>query len=548
MISLPRPWATIARAALFLFAVGSGCGDDGEVATGGGGGGTTAATTTATVSSSSGSSGCTPGEQMACYTGPQGTEGVGPCVGGTAVCGEDGTPGMCQGEVIPTTDHCRTPEDEDCSGTPAACTGDHLWSKRFGDGSQQNGLGIATDASDNLLVFGSYSGTLDFGSAPLNGTGAFVAKLDRDGNHLWSKSFVTTSVPPTPRAIATDRYDNVIFIGDFSSSADFGGGPLVSSAGSQDVFVVKLDGNGNHLWSRRFGDDAFQLGWGVVTDAEGDIIITGEHNGSIDFGGGPLTAGPGVPAVFLAKLDEDGNHLWSKGFSGGTIQYVRDVTTDPNKNVVLTGYFFGPMDLGGGPLVSAGAADIFVAKLDASGNHVWSKRFGSASGEGSHGVAADPDGNIAVVGSSFGAIDLGGGPLTNAGDEDLFVAKLDGDGNHLWSHTFGDAAKQRALAVATDPAGCVVVNGIFQGTIDFGGAPLVSAGEDDGYVVKLGLDGEYLWSRQLGDAERQFGYGVTTDRDSNVIVTGDLRLSMDFGGGPLTSAGDYDIFLAKYAP
>lgn len=135
----------------------------------------------------------------------------------------------------------------------------------------------------------------------------------------------------------------------------------------------------------------------------------------------------------------------------------------------------------------------------------WSKRFGSASGDGSQGIATDAFNNILVVGSSVGAVDFGGGPLPNAGEDDIFVAKLDAEGNHVWSKTFGDGADQYALDVATDPQGCVIVNGIFRATLDFGGTPLVNAGDDDTYVVKLGIDGEHLWSRAFGDSERQSG-------------------------------------------
>jgi hypothetical protein len=539
----------IACSALLLCTLVAGCSDDESPLTGGGGAAATTSTTTASGSSTGGAA-CTPGEQVPCYTGPADTAGVGTCAEGTAVCGADGTPEPeCIGEVIPTTDHCRTPADEDCDGELSACTGDHVWSKRFGDGSGQNGAGVAVDSDGNTLLFGTYSGTLDLGGAPLTGGGAFVAKLDDEGNHLWSKSLSTSSVPPSPRAIATDRYDNVFLVGDFSSTVDFGGDPLISSGGSQDVFLVKLDSDGNHLWSQAFGDDAFQLGWGVAADSDGSVIITGEHNGTIDFGGGPLSGDPGQTRVFLAKFDEDGAHTWSRSFGGGSIQYVRGgVTTDVAHSVVLTGYFFGTIDFGGGPLTSIGQADVFVIKLDQSGELVWSKRFGSANGEGSQGIATDAANNIVVVGSSAGSPDFGGGPLPNAGEDDLFVAKLDPDGNHVWSRSFGDGADQFALDVATDPQGCVVVNGIFRGTVDFGGTPLVNAGDDDAYVVKLGIDGEHLWSRAFGDAERQFGYGVTADADGNVIVTGDLRLTIDFGGGPLTSSGDYDVFVARYAP
>ena len=184
---------------------------------------------------------------------------------------------------------------------------------------------------------------------------------------------------------------------------------------------------------------------------------------------------------------------------------LRDITTDSSNNVILTGYFFGSLDLGAGPMVSAGQADAFVVKYDALGNLVWSKRFGGTGGESSIGLATDGQGDIAFVGQHTAPADFGGGTLPSEGGGDVYVVKLDPAGNHLWSKSFGDAAKQAPLDIASDPAGCFMINGIYQGTVDFGGNPLVSAGDDDVFLVKLGIDGEHLWSHGFGDAERQVG-------------------------------------------
>ncbi len=526
-----------------LFALGA-CGDDGDGAGGAGGAGGSTGTTTSS-SSTGGGPACTPGEEVACYTGPAGTLGIGTCASGTTTCGADGTPGPCNGQVLPTDDPCRSPQDEDCDGTPAVCTGAHLWSRRFGNSSQQNPNGVAVDPDGNIVLFGSSSGVMDFGGPPISGLGGFLAKLDGDGNHLWSKTFASASIPPTGRAMTVDRYGNVFLVGDMTSPTDFGGGTLTPS-GSADVFLVKLDSDGNHLWSKRFGDASLQLGWSVVADIGGNVIVVGEHAGTIDFGGAPLTA-PTQINGFVAKLDPDGNHVWSRTIGNAGPMNLRDITTDSSNNVILTGYFFGSLDLGAGPMVSAGQADAFVVKYDALGNLVWSKRFGGTGGESSIGLATDGQGDIAFVGQHTAPADFGGGTLPSEGGGDVYVVKLDPAGNHLWSKSFGDAAKQAPLDIASDPAGCFMINGIYQGTVDFGGNPLVSAGDDDVFLVKLGIDGEHLWSHGFGDAERQVGHGVSSDADGNVVLTGDLRLSIDFGGGPLTSAGDYDVFLAKYA-
>ena len=530
-----------AQAALFTLALLA-CGADVDVRGGGGTGG---------IAGSGGTGGmaCTPNTSEPCYTGPSGTEEVGSCSAGARTCLEDGSGyGECAGEVLPASETCNTPEDDDCDGETNEEGAGCPWSKRFGDDAGQFVQSITTDAAGNVLVTGYFEGTLDFGGSPLNyhagGHDGFVAKLDPAGNHLWSKGFGGAG-PQSGLGVATDAAGNVVLTGHFEGTVDFGGAGL-TSAGGGDVFVAKLAPDGNHLWSKRFGEVSDQYGVGVATDAAGNVLVTGNYSGTVDFGGGPLSANYGS---FVAKLDPAGNHQWSKSLDGTNVQYgYRSVATDAAGNVVLTGDFLFTVDFGGGPLASVGGRAVFAAKLDPAGNHLWSKRFGGVSEAYGLGVTTDATGNVVLTGSFQDTVDFGGGPLTSVGSYAAFVAKLDPAGNHLWSQrSFGDA-NNHASDVATDAAGNVLVTGMFRETVDFGGGPLTSPGGHDVFVAKLDPAGNHLWSKGFGDEGTQYGIGVTTDAAGNVLVTGWVQGTLDFGGGPLTSAGSYDVFVAKLAP
>jgi hypothetical protein len=205
---------------------------------------------------------------------------------------------------------------------------------------------------------------------------------------------------------------------------DFGGGPL-TNAGGNDVFVAKLDGAGNHLWSRRFGDSLNQVGADVKVDASGDIYVTGWFEGTVDFGGGALTSAGGYD-VFIAKFDEDGNHVWSQRFGDASEQYGNNrVAVDASGNIIVMGRFGGNVNFGGRTLTSLGSYDIFVAKFNGGGSHVWSQRFGNESelyiwNEWS--IAADASDNVVMAGAFEGNMDCGGGALQSAGSHDVFVA------------------------------------------------------------------------------------------------------------------------------
>ena len=180
---------------------------------------------------------------------------------------------------------------------------------------------------------------------------------------------------------------------------------------------------GNHLWSKRFGGTSFDFGTSVAVDSAGNVLVTGEFNGTADFGGGGLTSA-GNTDIFVAKYDAAGNHLWSKRFGGTNYDYGYSVAVDSAGKVLVTGYFSGTADFGGGGLTSAGQFDIFVAKYDAAANHLWSKRFGEAGSDAGNSVAVDSGGNVLVTGSFEDTVDFGGGGLTSAGFADIFVAKF----------------------------------------------------------------------------------------------------------------------------
>lgn len=511
---------------------------------------------------------CLPGSVVDdCYSGPAGTEGVGACAGGALMCNDQGTAvGACVGETVPGFDDCATAADDDCDGSPApACAANHLWSKRFGGEDSQQVTAVATDPAGNVVVAGYFQTSMDLGGAVLSSgatgvSAGFIAKLDPAGNHLWSKSIASLGSFGWPRSVATDPAGNVVMVGDFrtfgNSSVDFGGGPLTAPNGG-DVFVVKFDPAGNHVWSGAFGGGnvSDEIAHDVAIDSSGNLVLTGEFD-EIDFGGGALMAtppisGPNTVDAFVAKLDPMGNHLWSKRFGNGANQHGRGVAVDSVGNVVVTGVLFGAADFGGGMLTSAGNNDIFLAKFDPSGSHLWSKRFGGSQYENGYDVATDAANNVVITGNMQSA-NFGGGQLSGS----IYIAKLAPDGNHIWSMTPTVGGVSGAgRRVTTDPAGHVLVTGQYTvgglGAIDFGGGPLSASGGENGFIAKFHAAGGHLWSRDFNGAESfsaEVGVGVAVDALGRAFVTGTFSNTVDFGGGPLTTVDNYDVFLAKLAP
>jgi hypothetical protein len=223
------------------------------------------------------------------------------------------------------------------------------------------------------------------------------------------------------------------------------------------------------------------------------------------------------------------------------------LAVDGAGNLVIAAALSGTIDLGGGPLTSAGEDDVVVAKLDPRGRHLWSRHIGGPGYQVPVGVAVDAEGRVFVAGTLDQRADFGGGELTSAGVIDVFVAAYAPDGAHLWSKRFGDAAEQEVAALAVGASGEVILTGGYEGSIDFGGGPLRSAGEDDVYLAALGPDGRHLWSKRFGDARRQKGKALAVLPGGEIALAGTLEGTMDLGGGPLTAEGE-ELFLARFGP
>jgi hypothetical protein len=200
--------------------------------------------------------------------------------------------------------------------------------------------------------------------------------------------------------------------------------------------------------------------------------------------------------VFVVTLDPGGggSSQWIEGGNGE--DRARAVAMDSDSNVIVAGTYQNAPDFGGGAFPDAGVeVNIFVAKYDSPvPNLVWAEAFGSSGDQFASGMAVDQDDNIVLTGLFDGAFTFGGPQLTPAGgpeNYDIFVAKLDPGGNHVWSQRFGDDTHQDGRAVAVDPCGNVLATGLMYGTFSFGGPELTTAGPgigmfpDDLYVVKL---------------------------------------------------------------
>jgi hypothetical protein len=431
---------------------------------------------------------------------------------------------------------------------PAPTTGPHTWSSNYGDAAAQYGLAITHDATGNVIIAGAFSGTVTFGANTLTSAGnsdIFVAKFAPDGAPIWAKSF-GDGKDQSARAIAADAQGNVVVVGQFVGSVNFGGSSFTSVGPNfDDAFIVKLGPQGNHLWSKKFGDINSQVPHGVAVSATGDIAMVGDFQTNMTFDAIAINSA-GDTDAFVAVFDSAGNAKWAKAFGDVAAQSAHAVAFDATGNVLVTGDTLGGVDFGQGAQALVGTDNAWVAKLTGVGAITWGKLYGDTKSSG-EGIAADSSGNVFVAGDHEGKIDFGGGALDNSFGPNVFVAKLDPAGKQVWSHTYGDSMSQHAKGLSVDGKGHAVVVGSFSGAIDFGKGKIASGGGVDGFVAKLDTQGCGTWQKGFGDTSFQSASGVSADATGNVVITGSIAGTANLGGAVLTASGD-DVFVAKFAP
>ena len=323
------------------------------------------------------------------------------------------------------------------------------------------------------------------------------------------------------------------------------------------------------LWVKSFGSTGTDLAYAITTDASGNVYATGSFDGTVDFDPGPgvsnLTSTTSLSS-YIVKIDAYGNFIWARAFVGFGSSQGSSIIVDGSGNVYSTGIFYATIDFDPGPgvynLSTVSNPDVYISKLDASGNFQWAKALLGTSIGGNPPLLSividEVTGSVYTTGLFEGTVDFdpstgGTVPLTSNGGSDVFVLKLDVAGNFLWAKKMGGTLDDSPNGIALDPIGNVYCAGRFQGTADFDpGAAilnLTSAGSIDVFIAKLSSSGNFIWGKRIGGTNLDISYAMVSDYLGNVYTTGDFGGTSDFDPGPstfnLTGVGSDDYFVSK---
>ena len=402
---------------------------------------------------------------------------------------------------------------------------------------------IALDDGGNVYATGYFSATVDFDAGPgvynLTSVAAediFISKTTPDGKLVWAKSIGDFRYQ-AGYAITLDAAKNIYITGIFFGTVDFDPGPGItnlSSAGNVDIFICKLDNNGNFLWAKKIGGISNDYCNAIVLDKSNNIYLNGYFDNTTDFDPGHgvfnLTS-RGQTDIYVCKLTNAGNLIWAKQIGGPGSEAAYSIGLDDQDNVYSTGFFFGTTDFNPGPATASFAAtgfgDGFIVKLTADGNYVKAITMGGNEKVRCTNLKIDNAGSIYVTGYFDGDANYNPGSgnviLSSApGDDDIFIAKYTLNQELVWVKQIAGTSFQKAFFLDVDAAGNIYTTGHFNGTADFDPGPssfnLTAFGDPSIFVLKLNAAGNFIWAAQCGGLFFSTGYCIKADPQNNIYT------------------------------
>lgn len=296
----------------------------------------------------------------------------------------------------------------------------------------------------------------------------------------------------------------------------------------------------------------------VISDANGNSIVTGYFSGEIRFNDNAVQSVSGNSDIFVAKFNASGVMIWLRRFGGTQADRGHKLAADNAGNIYITGYFSGSMTMGTVSLSSAsGSRDMFLAKLTPAGDVTWARSDGGSLWETPFGLATDSQGNAIVTGQFEGSTTIGGvpyvsttNPATGVASLDIFIAKYSTAGIPVWTKKANTKQDDTGLAVTCDNANNIYVTGQFPDTLNFIGQTISNQVNNAGYVAKLTPAGDVTWFRKLGAAQTVAG-AIALNTAGEIYVTGNFLGTMiitdNNGTSQLLNPYTKKIFLIKLA-
>lgn len=436
------------------------------------------------------------------------------------------------------------------------------------------GRAVALDAQGNAIVVGIFQDTCDMdpgpGNLPMISHGdndAFVQKLSGFGDLVWATCIGSTGVDEA-KGVDVDAAGNIYVTGRFTGTVDFDPGSGVAnttSSGPNDIFVLKLDGNGAYVWHRTWGSASYNEGTAIHVEGS-RVTMTGYIKGTVDLdptaGTRMITTPANSNDIVVVTLDDQGSYIWGAAFGGVEDDFGYAVNRNGLGGVLVTGTMQDTVDFDPGVGVAnivadPGVTSAFIVNLDGNGSLVWGRQINTTDLASGYGIDVDANGNVFVAGAFNGSIDFDPGSGSNSHSStgyDCWLAKYSPSGAYHNAWTWGSTSGDFSYGLCVSPQGDVYVTGGYEGTVDFdpttnGTLSITAGGIADAFISRFDTAGNFLGALSNGGTGMEYAFGIVSDLNSSILSTGCFGDVVDFDPGAgvlnLVSAGSAEIFVQQ---
>jgi len=408
---------------------------------------------------------------------------------------------------------CSRNYDDDTTDNTPKFKGKISWIKNYGGSGADTFQSIIKTNDDGYAILGySNSTDGDLSNKTLAVNDYWLVKIDAEANLQWSKSYGGSDDDIGKRLIQTN--DGGFALIGYSKSDD---GDASNNEGFHDNWILKLDASGNLEWEKSFGFSGHDHSYDVVQTDDGGYFFAGflditASNGEGSSGKGNYLTRHGVGEFWGTKLSANGTLEWRRYFGGTNNDRAHGLVKSNDGGFVLSGFSESDdFDISS----PKGSYDFWVLKINSSGELVWEKSFGGTGIEISYDIAKTNDNAYVITGNTF-SNDTN--ISKNNGKSDVWLIKIDDSGNLIWEKTFGGSEFDAAQSVRpTKDGGFLLAGNSKSNDFDL----TQNSGENDIWILKTDANGNLLWQKTIGGADLDYGFDAIENEDGSILVVGE---------------------------
>lgn len=412
---------------------------------------------------------------------------------------------------------CSTDNHNFENRSEVAFIGELDWAKNFGGSGEDTPRAIITTTDGGFAILGSTNSIDgDIQDKTLTVDDYWLLKFDATGNLEWNKTYGGSGQDLGQSLVQTN--DGGFALTGYAQSADGDGS---NNEGFHDNWIIKLDAQGNIEWERSFGFSGHDHSYDILQTVDGGFFFVGflditsaRADGYVEKGS-TLTR-HGVGEFWGTKIDAKGNIEWRRYYGGTNNDRAHAVVQADDGGFVMAGFSESDdFDISN----SKGGYDFWVLKIGPTGELLWERSFGGSGIEISQDIAKTNDNGYVITGNTFSEdSDIS----KNKGESDIWLIKIDDNGNLLWEKTFGGTLFDAAQSVKISSDGGFNITGNSRSAdIDL----LENSGENDLWFLKTDAKGNMVWQKTFGGGDIDLGFDAVENVDKTVFLVGETSSS-----------------------